>query len=365
MRRVRCTDEGRELQEILAKNLDLLPGDQIDPEEPRRWLLVKREMPVPDPGSGQNRWSIDFVLLDQSATPTFIECKRFSDTRARREVVGQMMEYAANGSYYWTKADLQSLAARTHANEGLELDDVLERLRPDDGMDAVEFFQRAEDNLRQGQTRLVFFLEEAPFELKSIVDFLNRQMERTEVLLVEARLYELAGSVVVAPILFGYTEEARQVKRVVLSSPSGGRRRWTETAFFEAASVALAQEELVAVKAMCEHARSRGWQITWGTGTQRGSFNVKVPDICPRSAYTLWSNGVLTLNFVWLKWSERAEAFRDMLKDEVVARLRWDIPADYSDKFVSLQIHQWIRQTDAFLDAVDNVVARFQREQQE
>ena len=87
MRKVRCADEDRELQQILEKNLDLLPGDQINPEDPRRWLLVKREMPVQDPGSGQDRWSIDFVLLDQSATPTFVECKRFGDTRSRREVV--------------------------------------------------------------------------------------------------------------------------------------------------------------------------------------------------------------------------------------------------------------------------------------
>ncbi|MGH2593977.1 MAG: hypothetical protein ACRDGG_10735, partial [Anaerolineae bacterium] len=35
------------LQELLARYPDLLPGDQIDPEDPRRWLLVKREMGVP------------------------------------------------------------------------------------------------------------------------------------------------------------------------------------------------------------------------------------------------------------------------------------------------------------------------------
>ena len=30
------------LQDLLARYPDLLPGDQIDPENPRRWLLVSR-----------------------------------------------------------------------------------------------------------------------------------------------------------------------------------------------------------------------------------------------------------------------------------------------------------------------------------
>jgi hypothetical protein len=57
MAQVKCRDEDKELQLLLERNHDLLPGDQINPEEPRRWLLVKREMPVPDPGTGEDRWS--------------------------------------------------------------------------------------------------------------------------------------------------------------------------------------------------------------------------------------------------------------------------------------------------------------------
>jgi hypothetical protein len=33
--------------------------------------------------------------------PTLIEVKRQSDTRLRREVVGQMLDYAANAVVYW------------------------------------------------------------------------------------------------------------------------------------------------------------------------------------------------------------------------------------------------------------------------
>jgi hypothetical protein len=48
LEQVRCKDEDRELQTVLERNPNLLPGDQIKPGDPRRWLIVKREMPVPD-----------------------------------------------------------------------------------------------------------------------------------------------------------------------------------------------------------------------------------------------------------------------------------------------------------------------------
>ena len=100
---IHCKNEDLELQRVLEINPDLIPGDQINPTDPRRWLVVKREMPVPDPSTGDNRWSIDLFFVDQDAMPTFIECKRYNDTRVKREVVGQMLEYAANGHYYWSK----------------------------------------------------------------------------------------------------------------------------------------------------------------------------------------------------------------------------------------------------------------------
>ena len=85
---IKCKDEDKELQTLLVQNHELFTGDQINPEDPRRWLLIKREMPVQDPGTGASRWSIDFYFVDHVGVPTFVECKRFKDTRSRREVEG-------------------------------------------------------------------------------------------------------------------------------------------------------------------------------------------------------------------------------------------------------------------------------------
>jgi hypothetical protein len=40
------------LQELLATYPSLLPGDQIDRDMPRRWLLITREAPVPSNDDG-------------------------------------------------------------------------------------------------------------------------------------------------------------------------------------------------------------------------------------------------------------------------------------------------------------------------
>ena len=157
MERVHCKDEDRELQLLLERNFNLLPGEQIEPEDPRRWLLIKREMPVPDPSTGSDRWSIDFLFVDHDAMPTFVECKRCADTRSRREIVGQMLEYAANGHHYWTAELLKRFAERTAAERHEVLEANLEALRPTDNPTVDEFFGRVQENLREGQLRIVFF----------------------------------------------------------------------------------------------------------------------------------------------------------------------------------------------------------------
>jgi len=212
LERVRCKDEDKELQRLLEGNPRLLSGEQMDPDNPREWLLIKREMPVTDPSSGALRWSIDFFYVDQFAIPTLVECKRCADTRSRREVIAQMLEYAANGHHYWTASEMRSYAEAA-AGGGEALAALLPVFAQTEDRTVEGFFTSIEQNLREAKMRLVFFLDESPYELRSLVDFLNRQMTNTEVLLIEARQYQYASQRVVVPWLFGYTEEARVVKR--------------------------------------------------------------------------------------------------------------------------------------------------------
>ena len=97
-----------DFQRLLAEHPGLLAGDQFDREVPRKWLLVAREVAVASEQDGSGRWSLDHLFLDQDAVPTIVEVKRSVDTRIRREVVGQMLDYAANGTRYWPVEDLRA-----------------------------------------------------------------------------------------------------------------------------------------------------------------------------------------------------------------------------------------------------------------
>ena len=55
-------------------------------------LLIRREQPVPDALNGSDRWSLDHLFLDRQGVPVLVEVKQASDTRARREVVAQMLD---------------------------------------------------------------------------------------------------------------------------------------------------------------------------------------------------------------------------------------------------------------------------------
>jgi hypothetical protein len=128
------------LQGYLAKHPNLLAGEQINSSAPRKWLLMSPEASLPSAEGGAPRWSVDHLFLDQDAIPTIVEVKRSSDTRIRREVVGQMLEYAANGVVYWPIAALQAQFETTCRLRGDDPDDVLtEFLGPD--ADLESFWQ--------------------------------------------------------------------------------------------------------------------------------------------------------------------------------------------------------------------------------
>src|SRR5689334_22004357 len=102
-----------DFQSLVSRFPEVLVGDQIDPQSPRRWALVRREHPVSTGEIGASQWSVDHVFLDQDGIPTLVEIKRQSDSRIRREVVGQMLDYAANCAIHWSVETLQSGLEKT------------------------------------------------------------------------------------------------------------------------------------------------------------------------------------------------------------------------------------------------------------
>ena len=74
----------------------------MSPSAPRRWLLISREVGVPGEAHGGAKWALDHLFIDQDGIPTLVDVKRSTNSQIRREVVGQLLDYAANGSVYWS-----------------------------------------------------------------------------------------------------------------------------------------------------------------------------------------------------------------------------------------------------------------------
>ncbi len=199
-------------QRLLATHPSLLAGDAVDPDNPRRWLLVSREQAVPGEEGGAGRWSLDHLFVDQDGVPTLVEVKRASDTRARREVVAQMLDYAANGVVYWPAETMRQQYEHTCAAEGRDPDEVMREVLTDVDSDVDAFWGRVDVNLRAGRIRMVFVADVIHPELKRIVEFLNAQMSPAEVIALELRHYTGQGLRTLVPRVIGRTAEAERRK---------------------------------------------------------------------------------------------------------------------------------------------------------
>lgn len=253
------------LQELIDQHPELLVGEQIDPDAPPRWLMVQREAGIPDSEGGYDRWSIDHVLIDQHGRPTLVEVKRSTDTRIRREVVGQMLDYAANALKYWPKDRIRELAANQCGGlEELEIE--IRRLLKNEEADIEEFWESVDRNLREGEMRLLFVADQIPTELRRIIEFLNEHMPRVEVLGVEIRQYEREGTRVLVPRVVGQTESARQSKQSGRSKPKVDRAQFLESCSERTRDFFLT---------LFDEIERRGLKIYWGT--TGFSFRVRRP----------------------------------------------------------------------------------------
>lgn len=193
------------LQGLIAKHPDII-GDSDG-----SLLLVRREQSIGDSENGSGRWSLDHLFVTRSAVPVLVEVKRAVDTRLRREVVGQMLDYAANGVAYWPSGQVADAFARTAELAGQDADSMLSAFLGDD-VDIDEFWSQVDANFRAGRIKLVFVADRIPRELARIVEFLNEQMT-ADVRAVELQYFEGDGGLrTLAPRIIGETERAQAQK---------------------------------------------------------------------------------------------------------------------------------------------------------
>ncbi|MCU0713274.1 MAG: hypothetical protein MUC43_14530 [Pirellula sp.] len=257
------------LQTLLAKYPHLLAGEQMDMKSPRRWILISQEFGVPGEQDGSNRWSLDHLFIDQDGIPTLVEVKRSSDTRIRREVVGQMLDYAANAVSYWSMEKIRARFESQETNDGLSVDEqLMELLGPNADVEA--FWERVKTNLIAERIRLVFVADVIPSELRAIVEYLNRQMSPTEVLAVEVKQFvdDSSRLKTLVPTVIGQTV-ASQTKR---SASSGVSQNIQLDEFIDAIESQGSPVRTAVAKTIIDWASSRGAEMVFKLGSRDIGF---------------------------------------------------------------------------------------------
>jgi hypothetical protein len=304
-----------DFQQLLEKYPALLSGNQTDDGGSSRWLLIKREKSIPTEDAGSGRWSVDHLFVDQDGIPTLVEVKRQSDTRLRREVVGQMLDYAANAIVYWPVEQLRAEFEQGCAIIGVNPEEeIRDRLAPD--CDAETLWQRVKTNLQAGRIRMLFVADRIPTELRRIVEFLNEQMDPAEVLALELRQFQGEGLRTIVPMLYGQTEKAQQ------KNPGQPARQWDETSILAEIENRHGAEALRIARQIIEWIKKKSDRIWYGRGSKDGSVGSTVSaddsQSYPIAVYSYY--GQVEIRFQYMR-----KPFDDLAKREELRKRLNDI----------------------------------------
>jgi len=299
------------LQALIADHPEVLVEDAD--EDVSGWVLVKREAGVPDREDGSDRWGLDHLFLDQSGIPTLIEVKRSSDTRIRREYVGQMLDYAANATRYWSVDSVRTWFEAEHADPQSKLDAAF------GATDYDSYWETVKTNLAADRIRLVFVADEIPAEVRSIVEFLNRQMRETEVLAIEVKQYVDAKGErqTIVPRVLGQTEAAKASK----SGAPRVAREWDEQSLLAQLAERRGTHEADIALSVLRWARDHDdVRIEFGRGAQFGSARVLVEreGLPTLRAFRLYSSGQIEIPL------RRVQS--DAVRDELRHRINEAVP---------------------------------------
>jgi hypothetical protein len=197
------------IQNFVHAHPDCLPIAEIDPIFANP-VAICRELPTP-------AGPIDNFMVTSTGLPVLVECKLWRNPQARREVVGQILDYAKELSR-WSSSDLQRAVRQRLKCGG---DPVLEAVRavaPE--TDEITFNDALTHNLRRGRFLLLIIGDGIREGVEAIGDYLQAHAGLHFSLgLVELPIFALPdGSQIVVPRVLARTA---LITRTVVALPDG------------------------------------------------------------------------------------------------------------------------------------------------
>lgn len=332
------------LQRYISANPETLPLDEY--KEDTQLLILIRELPT---RSG----AIDALGVDQDGEIYVIETKLYKNPD-KRLVLAQVLDYGA--SLWRTYTDPGELVGLLHESAqdefGMDLDRKLEEVFGLGKPELEDFYSSLRANITEGNFRFVALMDRIQDRLKDLITFVN-QNSRFDVFGVELEFYRHEEMQILVPRLYG-----AEVKKSVDGSGSRVRRQWDEKSFFEDAEERLRPDYLNSVRRLFSWADQRADEVSWGTGSQRGSSNPKFRHVHPsKSVFTVYSDGKLVLRFGWLAEAGEANPYAERLGAELRASLgEFSVSPDFMGEHLSVPVNVWAKNVTQLTQILEDVL---------
>ena len=282
------------IQELIFKNPSLLPVHEID-KAYDGIIPIGREINTPV-------GPIDNLFINTDGCLTLVETKLWRNPQARREVVGQIIDYAKE-IIKWSFQDLDNSIRNYNSyyhNENAGLLETIKKQVPMDDQEEKEFVDNVVRNIKRGRFLLLIVGDGIRESVEDMVDYLSLtpQIQFT-LALIELQVYRLNqmdNSLLVIPQLVTRTKEiTRAVVRIEDNSSASlniivnaeienkldsknpnQNNRFSITAedYFEQLQKNTSTEIADFARQIIKDAEEKGFYIEWNSG----SFGIKLLD---------------------------------------------------------------------------------------
>ena len=192
------------LQEIIQNNSSLLPVEEIEPSFSESFALG-REI-------NTKVGFIDNLLINEDGYITIIETKLWRNVQARREVVGQIIDYAKELTK-WTFDDLNNAVMQSNQSINNNAKGIIEIAKQYSGSNDIDekyFIDSVSKNLKRGRFLLLIVGDGIQESVEEMVDYLQKFAQINFTLaLIELQVFKNTSddSIIVLPQIVTRTKE--------------------------------------------------------------------------------------------------------------------------------------------------------------
>jgi hypothetical protein len=291
------------------------------------------------PGSGYT----DLIGVDNDGEIHLVECKLATNPEIRREVIGQILEYA---SFLWEMSyeDFDGLFV---SRKRKTLKELLAKSVAE-GWEFEAFRKVVTENLKIGNFHLIIAVDKMNDQLGEIIAFLGKRGAGVRLQAIELQRYAENDTEILVPQLHG--------DFFGVPSEKGKRVAWNFESFIAEAKQKLKEEQLTALSTLYDFSMHQANWLSWGKGATYGSFGVHVDRISKRALYTVTTNGYFVANFGHLNDSQAAMTFRDNLGQGLETLQGLKVPTDYQKLWLSIPPETWAPVADEIIETLHGLL---------